>query len=114
VNRRLSLVLPLLLSACGSMSDMSVSSLWPFGSSESEKSRKPANATEYRCADAKVFYVRTLDAGAVWLIAPDREIRLAKQGEGQYGAGRVQLEISGGDATLTDPPPLFVNCKRAG
>jgi hypothetical protein len=112
VNRRISTPLYLLLLAgCGSMS---VESLWPFGSSETEKSRKPANATEYRCAEAKVFYVRNLDAGAVWLIAPDREIRLSKQGEGQYGAGRVQLEISGGDATLTDPPSLFVNCKRAG
>jgi hypothetical protein len=109
------LLLPLLsvlLSGCGSVS---VPNLWPFGDSETtEKSRKPANATEYRCADAKVFYVRNLDAGAVWLIAPDREIRLSKQAEGQYGAGRVQLEISGGDATLTDPPTLFVNCKRAG
>ena len=113
MNRRIAIgLLPLLLAACGSMS---VPNLWPFGDSgTTEKSRKPANATEYRCADAKVFYVRNLDAGAVWLIAPDREIRLSKQGEGHYGAGRVQLEISGGDATLTDPPALFVNCKRAG
>ena len=111
-NRAALLLLPLLLSGCGSLS---VPNLWPFGDSEiSEKSRKPANATEYRCNEAKVFYVRNLDAGAVWLIAPDREIRLAKQGEGQYGAGRVQLEISGSDATLTDPPAVFVNCKRAG
>ncbi len=113
MNRRIFIALPLLLnvllSGCGSVS------LWPFGESEtSEKSRKPANATEYRCNDAKLFYVRNLDAGAVWLIAPDREIRLDKRAEGLYGAGRVQLEISGGDATLTDPPAVFVNCKRAG
>ena len=106
------LLLSLLLSGCGSMS---VPSLWPFGESETtEKSRKPANAAEYRCADAKTFYVRNLDAGAVWLIAPDREIRLDKQGEGRYGTGRVELAISGSDATLTDPPALFAGCKRAG
>ena len=111
MNRRLSVVLlPLLLAAgCGSID------LWPFGDSgTTEKSRKPANATEYRCDGAKGFYVRTLDADAVWLIAPDREIRLVKRAEGLYGAGRVQLEVSGGDVTLTDPPTVFVNCKRAG
>ena len=94
---------------------MSMPNLWPFGESETtERSRKPANATEYRCADAKGFYVRNLDGGAVWLIAPDREIRLDKQGDGRYGTGRVNLEISGADATLIDPPAQFVNCKRAG
>ncbi len=105
-------LLALLIAGCGSIS---VPNLWPFGDSEiSEKSRKPANAAEYRCADAKVFYVRNLDAGAVWLIAPDREIRLNKQADGRYGTGRVLLEISGSEATLTDPPTLFVNCKRPG
>jgi hypothetical protein len=110
VKRRCSLLLllPLLLAGCGGVS------LWPFGESESkELSRKPANSSEYRCADARTFYVRPLDGGAVWLIAPDREIRLDKQADGRYGVGRVQLEIAGDGATLTDPPALFVNCKRA-
>jgi len=99
----------LTLAGCGSVS------LWPFGESESkENSRKPSNATEYRCDGAKVFYVRDLDGGAVWLIAPDREIRLDKQADGRYGVGRVMLEISSGGATLTDPPAVFMNCKRAG
>jgi uncharacterized protein YceK len=98
-----------LLTGCGSVS------LWPFGESEtSEKSRKPANATEYRCDGAKSFYVRNLDGGAVWLIAPDREIRLDKQPDGRYGVGKVMLEISSEGATLTDPPTVFMNCKRAG
>ena len=98
----------LTLAGCGSVS------LWPFGASEtSENSRKPANATEYRCDGAKTFYVRSLDGGAVWLIAPDREIRLDKQADGRYGVGRVLLEISGDGATLTDPPAVFAGCKRA-
>jgi len=98
------------LSGCGSVS------LWPFGESESnEKSRKPANATEYRCSEGKTFYVRNLDGGAVWLIAPDREIRLDKQADGRYGVGRVILELGGdGAALLVDPPASFNNCKRAG
>jgi hypothetical protein len=106
VNRRffIALLLPL-LAGCG---------MWPFGESEtSEKSRKPANATEYRCADGKAFYVRNLDGGAVWLIAPDREIRLDKQSDGHYGVGRVQLEIGAAAATLVDPPSVFSDCKRA-
>jgi hypothetical protein len=103
------LLLLLLLSGCSSVS------LWPFGESETkEHSRKPANATEYRCADAKGFYVRNLEGGAVWLIAPDREIRLDKQADGRYGVGKVELDISGDGATLTDPPSVFMNCKRAG
>ena len=100
-----------LLTGCGG------ASLWPFGDGESkELSRKPANATEYVCEGGKRFYVRTLDAGAVWLFAPDREIRLEKPAgaEGSlYRAGRVMLEISGQDAMLTDPPAQFAGCKRA-
>jgi len=85
-----------LLAGCGGMS------LWPFGESESTELSR--------------FYVRTLDAGAVWLIAPDREIRLDKLAgaEGaRYGVGRVVLEISGQSAMLTDPPTQFADCKRA-
>jgi hypothetical protein len=104
----LSALCALTLAGCGG------ASLWPFGTSEKEQSRKPANATEYRCADARTFYVRNLDGGAVWLIAPDREIRLDRQADGRYGAGRVLLEIGGDGATLTDPPAVFMNCKRAG
>lgn len=100
-----------MLAGCGGIN------LWPFGSSEStEISRKPANATEYVCEGNKRFYVRSLDAGAVWLIAPDREIRLEKLAgaEGtRYGVGRIVLELSAQSATLTDPPAQFAGCKRA-
>jgi hypothetical protein len=102
---------PLLLAGCGG------ASLWPFSEGGStELSRKPANATEYRCEGGKSFFVRTLDAGAVWLIAPDREIRLEKlpgAETGRYGAGKTVLEISGQTAALLDPPTQFAGCKRA-
>ena len=66
-------------------------SLWPFGEPRSaEVSRKPSNATEYRCDGGKQFYVRNLDGGAVWLIAPDREIRLEKSA-GAQGSVAVNL-----------------------
>jgi hypothetical protein len=114
--RRHFLLLPaFLLAGCGSISMPTLDSINPFSSGEiKEKDRKPANSTEYRCADGKAFYVRTLDAGAVWLIAPDREVRLAKLSDGRFGVGRVTLEIGATEATLTDPPSIFSNCKRAG
>jgi hypothetical protein len=79
-----------------------------------ERDRRPANATEYGCEGNRKFYVRNLDGGAVWLIAPDREIRLEKLSEGRWGVGRVVLELSGSEARLTDPPAQFAGCKRAG
>ncbi len=96
------------LTGCGGFN------LWPFGErGATEVSRKPSNATEYRCEGGKVFYVRNLDAGAVWLIAPDREIRLEKLAGagGVYGVGKVRLEISAQNATLLDPPAQFLGCK---
>jgi hypothetical protein len=93
---------------CGSIN------LWPFDvAGGTELSRKPANAVEYRCDGGRAFYVRNIDGGAVWLFAPDREIRLEKKGEASWGAGRVLLEISGAGATLVDPPAQFTGCKKA-
>lgn len=85
----------------------------PGFSGPSEISRAPANATEYRCADGKRFYVRPMEGGAMWLIAPDRELRLPKSAgaEGRYSAGRVILEISSNGASLTDPPATFEACR---
>jgi hypothetical protein len=98
----------LLLAGCGGVN------LWPFGSSGStELSRAPANATEYRCAGGKAFWVRSLEGGDAWLIAPDRELRLAKRSGTSWGAGRVLLELDGDNATLADPPGSFSGCKRA-
>ncbi len=102
----------LVLAGCGGIS------LWPFGESgPTEVGRKPANATEYRCEGARSFYVRSLEGGAVWLIAPDREIRLERIGgpeSARYGVGRIVLELSSEAATLSDPPATYAGCKRAG
>ena len=98
----------LLLAGCGGVS------LWPFGSSGTELSRAPANATEYKCDGGRGFWVRSVEDGAVWLIAPDREIRLPKLASGNaYGVGRIVLELQGDTASLYDPPARFANCKRA-
>jgi len=107
--RGLLALVALLAAGCGGVN------LWPFGSGGgTELSRAPQNATEYRCAGGRGFWVRNLEDGAVWLIAPDREIRLAKSdAAGRYSAGRVVLELSGEEATLTDPPASFSGCKRA-
>ena len=104
------LALPaLLLAGCGGFS------VWPFGESgPAERSARPADAAEYRCEGGKGFFVRQLEDGAVWLIAPDREIRLAKIGgaaSSRYGVARVVLELSGDTATLADPPATFTGCK---
>jgi membrane-bound inhibitor of C-type lysozyme len=108
--RSLPALLALLLAGCGGVS------LWPFGGSGggTELSRAPKNATEYRCDGGRSFWVRNLEDGAVWLIAPDREIRLARAAAaGRYSAGRVVLELSGDEASLADPPASFSGCKRA-
>ncbi len=113
MQRTLAAVALASLTGCGSM-DLSMPSLsLPGFSGPSEVSRAPANATEYRCADGKRFYVRPIEGGAVWLIAPDRELRLAKApgAEGRYAAGRVSLELRGDGATLTDPPASFEACR---
>jgi len=83
-----------------------------FGGEIPEASRKPANATEYRCEGGTLLYLRTLDAKAVWLIAPDREIRLDLKAEGRYGFGRVELDVDKDRIDLIDPPSNQVNCIR--
>jgi len=85
-----------------------------FGGDTPEASRKPANATEYRCERGVSLYVRHVENGAVWLIAPDRELRLDKRADGRWGFGRVELDIDKDRLDLIDPPSNQVNCRRAG
>ena len=101
------------LAGCGSLPSIN---LWPFGGepARTDIDRKPANATEYRCDNNRRFFVRPLEDGAIWLIAPDREVRLARLNEsGRYGVGRVLLELHGDEASLTDPPGAFIGCRKA-
>ena len=107
--RLLLVLVTLVLAGCGG-----IGSLWPFGESGGkELSRVPPNATEYKCDGNRGFYVRNLEGGDVWLIAPDREIRLPKRGAASsWGAGRTLLELDGDNATLADPPATFAGCKR--
>ncbi len=103
----------LLLPGCGGVK------LWPFGSDTvQERSRTPANATEYQCAGGKRFYVRTLEGGAaVWLILPEREVRLDKLATGsgtRYGNGIAVLEVNGSEASLADGAAVsLTGCKAA-
>lgn len=97
----------LLCAGCGSVS------VWPFGESgPAEVNRSITDATEYRCDDGKRFWVRRIEGGAVWLIAPDRQLRLERAGaEGRYATGKVMLQLDAAAATLIDPPAEFANCR---
>lgn len=107
--------LPLLLSGCGSVNV----NLWPFGGGGAQdRPIKPANSTEYQCNNGKRFYVRNLDNGAaVWLIYPDRQVRLDKVSSAdgaRYSNGIAMLEINGNEATLADGPSIaYTGCKAA-
>lgn len=102
------------LAGCGEMKVKA----WPFGGDTvQERSRAPLNATEYRCAAGKRFHVRTLDGGAVWLILPEREVRLDKtegSNPARYSNGIAVLELNGAEATLSDgAAAAFSGCKSA-
>lgn len=103
-----------LLTGCG---DMKVK-VWPFGDGAArERSRDPANATEYQCAAGKRFHLRMIDGGvAAWLILPEREVRLERIGESatRYGKGALLLELAADNVSLVDGATItHVNCKVA-
>ena len=87
-----------------------------FSTKEIERSRVPANATEYRCDAGRSFFLRRADGGAsAWIILPEREFRLDKaQGAGERYTNRVAtLELKGDEATLVDGDLKFDGCKVA-
>lgn len=100
----------LLVAGCGGSVN-----LWPFGDSKTpERNRSPENATEYRCADGRSFHVRTLEGGAaVWLILPDRQVRLERSAAG-YSNGITTFRADGGAAALTDGGTAWNGCKVPG
>lgn len=104
--------IPLLLSvtACSSVDKYN-----PFSDEKPAEAYKPANATEYLCEGNKRFFVRTLaKENAVWLIYPDREVRLEAAGEGsnRYTNSVAVLEINGEASSLSDGPNInYSSCK---
>ena len=108
------LCLALLLSGCGSLN------LWPFGGNgATERSGRPANATQYVCKGGKNFYVRMLDNGnAAWIIYAEREFRLDKvesKAGMRYSNGIAVLEFNGNQVSLQDGPTISVtDCKDSG
>lgn len=112
------LAVALLLTGCG---DLNVKKYLPFGgdSTIQERPRTPANAVEYQCAGNKRFFLRTLEGGAaVWLILPERELRLDRLGAGEgtrYSKGNTVLDLGGTEATLSDGASVaFTGCKTVG
>ena len=103
-----------LLAGCGDMK----MKVWPFGDSSSrERSRDPAQGTEYHCAAGKRFNLRLIEGGAAaWLILPEREVRLDRLGgEGmRYGKGALLLEQGAENVSLVDGTAIsHVNCTPA-
>jgi membrane-bound inhibitor of C-type lysozyme len=101
-----------LLAGCGSVN------LWPFGSEGmAERSRTPANATEFQCDGGKRFHVRYLEGGAAWVILPEREFRLDKAeatAGARYASTNTSLEINGNEAILRDGPAnVYRDCRSA-
>jgi hypothetical protein len=103
-----------LVAGCG---EISVKKYLPFGGDPiQERSRTPANATEYQCAAGKRIYVRTLEGGAaVWLILPERELRLDRIGADnspRYGKGNITLDLNGNMAAIKDGNAIpYLDCK---
>lgn len=106
----------LLLPACSSVSNsISNVTLWPF-SGPVERPIAPPNGTEYKCAGGKTFYMRYMDNNAsAWVILPDREVRLDKQGAtARYTNGATALTVDAGTIALTDGAAnAYSGCKAA-
>ncbi len=104
------IALILLLGACSSMDKYN-----PFTTEKPAETYKPANSTEYQCEGNVRFFVRMLNKeNAVWLMYPDREVRLEATAEGsnRYTNSVAVLEINDTMATLTDGSNInYTDCK---
>jgi len=87
-----------LLSACSTIKIPN-----PFSSDSKTSGSAPANATAYECENNKHFYLRMLNNGSdAWLIYPDHEVNLSKDGEGRYTSGVITLIVKGAETSLDD------------
>lgn len=104
-------VLALATAGCSSIN------LWPFGGDKEQvvSNSEPANATAYHCDGNKKIYVRSMNEGkAVWLILPDRQVRLDSTGPGKFSNGVSVLTVDGANASLTDGPSIsYTNCSTS-
>ena len=86
-----------------------------FNTETQERSKNPANATEYICENNKHFFVRMLNKGSdAWLIFPDHEVNLAQSSsdKNRYVSGAITLVLNGEQSTLTDGDVLsYTGCK---
>ena len=102
----------LLLAGCS----MPAMNIWPFnGDSDTGTVYVPPNATQYQCNSGASFYLRKLADGNMWVIYPDRQIRLDKQGDDKhFSNGIATLEFDGAIASLRDGPAInYSNCTVA-
>jgi membrane-bound inhibitor of C-type lysozyme len=91
------LLATLALTACSSMR------IWPFGDDTQQRLGVPPDAVTYNCAGGNSFQMSYLDnRTAVWLIYPDRQVRLEQKEPGRYSNGVAVLDLSGSEAKLTD------------
>ncbi len=91
--------------------------LWPFGESkELERPRGPVDATEYRCDGGRAFHLRQIEGGtAVWVMLPERHVRLDRRATGEYSNGISTLRLEAGIANLSDGPGIaYAGCKAGG
>jgi hypothetical protein len=92
------------LSACSSIGNtISNVSIWPFAGPV-ERVAPPPNGVEYKCIGGKSIYLRYLDNNAAaWVILPEREFRLEKQGAtARYVNGANVLTVEGETLSLTE------------
>jgi hypothetical protein len=89
--------------------------IWPFnGSSDTGNVPPPPNASHYQCNSGASFWLRKLADGNMWVIYPDRQIRLDKQDNGSFSNGIAVLQFEGETATLRDGPQInYANCTIA-
>lgn len=102
----------LVLAGCGSFNF----NPWPFGGvREVERPRVPPGANEYLCVGGKTLFLRWFEGrSAVWVILPEREFRLDRQGAtGRYGNGVAVLSEEGGEIALSDGPQVSYSGCRA-